>query len=163
MFNNALGSHSRLRRGPWVAYAAALWACVFATFHIIWAAGSYPLLDDEQTRVAFATPWKWAFDVVVAGICVVAVPVALAPVMSWGQHVPRRLIYTLAWIGTTLLILRAVASLFQAGYLVAVGRFSARSHGHLGTVVLPGCHSVQPEHVACETLEEWKGHRLKRA
>ena len=112
-----------LRLGHWVAYAAALWAAVFASFHIVWAAGWYPLLDAEQARIAFATPWKWAYDVVVAGMCVIAVPVALAPVRSWGQHVPRRLIYVLAWIGSALLVLRSVASLVQAGYLAATGRF----------------------------------------
>lgn len=114
---------SRQPVGPWVAYAAALWASVFAVFHIVWAAGWYPLLDAEKARVAFANPWKWAYDVVVAGMCVIAVPVALAPVASWGEHLPRRLIYALAWIGSTLLALRATASLVQAGYLIAVGRF----------------------------------------
>jgi hypothetical protein len=116
-------SYYRFRIGRWVAYAAALWALVFGTFHIVWAAGWYPLLDAEQARVAFATPWKWAYDVVVAAMCLIAVPVALAPVMSWGQHASRRLIYTLAWIGSTLLVLRSVASLIQTAYLVATGRF----------------------------------------
>ena len=116
-------SDSRFRVGPWVAYAAALWAFVFAVFHIVWAAGWYPLLDAEQARVAFATPWKWAYDVVVAAMCVVAVPVALASVMSWGRRLPRGLIYAFAWIGSTLLVLRSVGSLVQAGYLVARGRF----------------------------------------
>jgi hypothetical protein len=109
--------------GPWVAYAAALWAAVFAVFHIIWGAGWYPLLDAEQARIAFANPWKWAYDVLIAVICVIAVPVALAPVMSWGRHLPRRLTYTLAWIGSALLVLRSTASLIQAGYLLGVGRF----------------------------------------
>jgi hypothetical protein len=120
---------SRLRVGPWVAYAAALWASVFAIFHIIWAAGWYPLLNAEEARVAFATPWKWAYDVFVAAMCVIAVPVALAPVMSWGQYAPRRVIYTLAWIGTALLLLRSVASLVQAGYLVAAGRIRITAIG----------------------------------
>ena len=120
---------SRRRGGPWVAYAAALWASVFAVFHIIWAAGWYPLLDAEQARIAFAIPWKWAYDVVIAGMCVVAVPVALAPVSSFGQHVPRRLIYTLAWIGSALLVLRSAASLVQTGYLVATGRFRFAAMG----------------------------------
>ena len=122
-------SDSGPRIGPWVAYAAALWAAVFAIFHIVWAAGWYPLLDAEQARVAFATPWKWAYDVAVAIMCVIAVPVALAPVMSWGQHVSRRLIHTLAWIGTALLVLRSVASLVQAGYLTATGRFRVADMG----------------------------------
>src|SRR5262249_16402644 len=114
---------SRKPIGICVAYAAALWAAVFAVFHIIWAAGWYPLLDAEGARIAFATPWKWTFDVVVAAMCVIAVPVALAPVMSWGPRAPRLLIYTLACIGTTLLLLRLAAALVQTGYLLAVGRF----------------------------------------
>ena len=114
---------SRQPVGIWVAYAAALWAAVFAVFHIIWAAGSYPLLDAEATRIAFATPWKWTFDVVVAAMCVVAVPVALAPVMAWGRRAPQRLVYRLAWIGSALLVLRLTAALGQTAYLIAVGRF----------------------------------------
>ena len=110
-----------LQRG--VAYAAALWAAVFAVFHIIWAAGWYPLLHAEGARSAFATPWKWWFDVVVAVMCVVAVPMVLAPVSRWGQHLPRRVIYTLACVGSTLLVLRAGASLVQVGYFAATDRF----------------------------------------
>ena len=106
-----------------MAFAAALWASVFAVFHIIWAAGWYPLLNAEQARIAFAVPWKWAYNAVVAGMCLAAVPVALAPVMSWNHHVPRRLIYTLALVGSTLLILRAGASLIQVAYLAATDRF----------------------------------------
>ena len=106
-----------------LAYAAAVWAFVFAVFHIIWAFGLYPLLNAETARMAFATPWKWAYNVVVAGMCLVAVPVALAPVMSWGQRLPRRAIFTLACIGTTLLIVRAGASLIQLAVFAATGRF----------------------------------------
>jgi hypothetical protein len=117
------GSISRLRIGPWVAYAAAFWALVFACFHIVWAIGWYPPLDAEGAREAFANPWKWAYDVLVAARCIIAVPVALAPVMSWGQRGPRRLIYSLAWIGSALLVLRSVASLMQASYFIVTGRF----------------------------------------
>jgi uncharacterized protein DUF3995 len=122
-------SNSRLRVGPWAAYAAAIWATVFAVFHIVWASGWYPLLDAAPARIAFATPWKWAFDVVVAIMCVIAVPVVLAPVMSWGHRAPRRLVHTLAWIGSVLLVLRSVASLVQVGYLIAAGRFRIADMG----------------------------------
>jgi hypothetical protein len=107
----------------WAAYAAALWAFVFACFHIIWALGWYPLLDADGARVAFATLWKWSFDVVVAVMCVIAVPVALAPVMAWGSRVPPRLIHILAMIGTVLLVLRSVASLTQIAYFATTGQF----------------------------------------
>ena len=116
-------SDSQDRGARWAGYSAALWAAVFAVFHVIWAAGWYPLLDAEQARVAFATPWKWTYDVVVAIMCVIAVSVALAPVMSWGRRTPRRVIYTVAWIGSALLIVRAAASVIQALYLVTAGRF----------------------------------------
>jgi uncharacterized protein DUF3995 len=116
-------SHNSQLGGPWVAYAAALWASVFAVFHIVWAAGWYALLDAGQARIAFATPWKWTFDVLVAAMCVIAVPVALAPVVSWGRRIPPRLIYILAWAGSALLVVRSAGSVVQAGYLVATGRF----------------------------------------
>jgi hypothetical protein len=114
---------------------------VFAVFHIIWAAGWYPLLDAEQTRIAFANPWKWGFDVLIAIMCIIAVPVALAPIMPWGAQLPPRLVYGLALTGTTLLALRSVASLVQTGYLVAVGRFRFAIMGvwewwfHLGAIL----------------------------
>jgi len=101
-----------------------LWAAVFAVFHFIWAAGWYPLLNAEGARAAFATPWKWTFDVVVAGICIVAVPVALGLVMPWGRRLPYRIVYRLAWIGSALLLLRLAAASIQTCYLIAVGRFS---------------------------------------
>ena len=107
---------------PWPAYAAALWALIFGVFHFIWAAGWYPLLDAEQARIAFAVPWKWAYDVLAGLMCLIAVPVALAPVMRWGRQVPRRLLLSLAVIGTSLLVLRAVASILQTGYLLIAGR-----------------------------------------
>src|SRR5574341_913336 len=142
MMSNDTPVHDSLQfAGPWVAYAAALWALVFAVFHIVWAAGWYPLLDAEGARIAFANPWKWAFDMLVAIMCLIAVPVALAPVMSWGRHLPRRLIYALACIGTARLVLRSTASLVQTGYLISVGRFHFADMGiwewwfHLGTIL----------------------------
>ena len=106
-------SHAR------IAYAAAGWALIFALFHIAWAAGWYiGLADKEASRIAFARPFTWWYDVVVAGMCVVAVPVSLALFSPWGRRVPRRGLMTLAWIGTMLLVLRAVASVVHTVYLI---------------------------------------------
>lgn len=113
----------------WVAIAAAGWAAVFAGFHIAWAGGWYLLLDAEQARIAFATPWKWAFNAVVAAMCVVAAPVSLALGTSLGDRLPRRLYVTLAWIGTSLLVLRGVASFIQVMYGLAAGRISLNRVG----------------------------------
>lgn len=113
----------------WIACAAACWALIFGAFHIVWAAGWYVGLDPEQARIAFAKPWMAVYDVVVAGMCIVAVPVALALAMAWGQRLPRSLLSALAWTGTSLLVLRAVASLVQAAYLLVTGQFVLRQMG----------------------------------
>jgi hypothetical protein len=118
-----------LRKQLSIAYAAACWALVFAAFHIVWAAGWYIGLDPVQAQAAFAVPWKLAYDLVVAGMCIVAVPVALAMAMPWGQRLPRRLLKTLAYTGTGLLVLRALASLIQAIYLLVVGQFTFQDMG----------------------------------
>ncbi|MGE0131453.1 MAG: hypothetical protein AB7U82_25505 [Blastocatellales bacterium] len=110
-------------RHRWIAYAAACWALIFAVFHIVWAAGWYILLDPVEAAAAFASPWMLAYDLVVAGMCMVAVPVALALALPRGRRVPRRLLLPLALIGVGLLALRAVASLVQVAYFAAIGRF----------------------------------------
>ena len=114
-------SYSR-SRVPWAAYGAALWALIFAVFHVIWATGWYIGLDPEQARIAFAKTSFLVYDLVVAGVCAFAVPVALALALPWGRRLPRRLVGLFAWSGTGLLVLRS-ASVVQVVYLVASGRF----------------------------------------
>ena len=111
-----------MTRGESVAYAAALWALIFAIFHFVWAAGWYPLLS-EGAQEAFAVPWKWTFNFLIAWMCAIAVPVVLATVMPWGHRSPRRLVHAILITGTTLVVLRAVASVIQVGYFVATGQF----------------------------------------
>ncbi len=108
-------------RGSWTAYAASLWALIFAVLHLVWAAGWYIGLDAEQARKAFDRTWFMVYDLVVAGMCALAVPVALALVQPWGRRLPRRLVGVLAWGGTALLLLRAGGSVVQGLYLAATG------------------------------------------
>ncbi|MGH7471256.1 MAG: DUF3995 domain-containing protein [Longimicrobiales bacterium] len=122
-------SKSRWGAHRWIAFAAASWALIFGIFHVLWASGRYVGLDAEQARIAFARPWFLVYDLVVAAMCVIAVPVALALGMPWGRRVSRRVLGFLAWTGTILLGLRSCASLIQTGYLMAVGRFSLRDFG----------------------------------
>lgn len=110
-------------RDAWAAYAAALWALIFAFFHVIWAAGWYVGLEPEPARIAFAKTPFLVYDLVIAGMCAFAVPVALALAMPWGRRVSRRLVGLFAWIGTGLLVVRSVASVVQTVYLVASGQF----------------------------------------
>lgn len=119
----ARGRGANAPRFGWAAYAAAIWALIFALFHIIWAFGWYVGLNAEEARVAFARPVLYAYDVVVAGMCLVAVPVALAIAQPWGRRVPRRLVGFFVWTGTGLLVLRSVASIIQVLYLAVAGQF----------------------------------------
>jgi hypothetical protein len=112
----------------WTGYAAAAWAAIFAVFHLIWATGWYVGLAQEPARTAFAKRWFLIYDLTVAGVCLFAVPVALALVMPWGRRLPRRLVGFFAWTGTALLVLRS-GSLVQAGYMMANGRFSLQAMG----------------------------------
>jgi hypothetical protein len=93
--------------------------------HIVWAAGWHVGLRAEDAQKAFAQPWFIAYDVLVAGICALAVPVALALVQPWGRRVPRGLVGFFAWGGTALLVLRGGASIIQALHNVFNGRFVA--------------------------------------
>lgn len=107
----------------WFGFAAAAWALVFAALHIAWAAGSYIGLNAEQARAAFEYPPFFAYDIVVAAMCLIAAPVALALVQPWGRRVPRTLLAVLAWTGSVLLILRSTGSIVQSLYRIATGTF----------------------------------------
>ena len=96
---------------------------IFGIFHLIWASGWYVGLDAEQARIAFAKTFTLVYDLVVAGICIVAVPVALGLTMPWGRRLPQRLLGVVAWIGSGLLVIRSVASIVQTVYLIVVERF----------------------------------------
>jgi hypothetical protein len=116
-------------KGAWAGYGAALWALIFAVFHIIWATGWYIGLDSEQARIAFAQTPFLVYDLVVAGMCVFAVAVALALAMPWGRRLPRQLVGLFAWAGTGLLVLRSVASVVQTAYLIGSGQFVVEPRG----------------------------------
>lgn len=106
----------------WVGYAAALWALLFAGFHAVWATGWYVGLAETPAATAFAKRWFLIYDLVVAGLMAVGVPVALALFQPWGDRVPRRPLGFLAWTGTGLLALRGGGGVVQSLYFLATGR-----------------------------------------
>lgn len=112
-------------KGSWAGYGAALWALIFAALHVVWAAGWYVGLPEEEARKAFQQTWFLVFDLVVAGMCALAILVALALVQPWGRRLPRWLLSLLAWGGTGLLVLRGGGGVIQTVYLVVTGRYVA--------------------------------------
>jgi len=111
------------RLSPWAGYAAAGWAFVFTFLHVAWALGWYIALSEDVARVAFDRTWKLIYDIVIAGMCALAVVVALALVQPWGRRVPERWLSALAWSGTALLVARGGGGLIQTAYLLARGRY----------------------------------------
>jgi hypothetical protein len=111
---------------PWAGYCAASWALSFAVLHIVWAAGWHIGLQAEQARKAFEQHWFLAYDLVVAILCLIAVPVALALVQPWGHRLPRWALGLLAWGGTAFLALRSGTSIMQIVYKIAKGTFAAQ-------------------------------------
>jgi hypothetical protein len=109
-------------KGSLVGYAAANWALIFAALHIVWAMGWYVGLDHELARQAFQRRWSLVYDLVAAGLCLLAFAVALALVQQWGRRLPFSMLGVLAWAGTGLLALRGVAGVAQDVYLAAVDR-----------------------------------------
>jgi hypothetical protein len=109
-------------RDSWTGYAAALWALIFAVLHVVWALGWYVGLDQELARQAFQRRWFLGYDLVVAGLCAVAVWVALALIQPWGKRFRRSLVSALAWCGTTVLVLRGGAGALQTAYVATTGR-----------------------------------------
>jgi len=116
-------------KGSWFGYGAALWALIFAALHVAWALGWYVGLEQESARKAFQRRWFFVYDLVAAGLCVVAFAVALALAQQWGQRIPYSVVWTLAWAGTALLALRGAAGVAQDVYLAA-------SDGHLPTAAV---------------------------
>lgn len=105
----------------WIEYGAALWALVFVLLHVAWAFGWYIGLDAGEARKAFERGWFLAYDLIAAGLCLLAVAVALALVRSWGRKMSRRLLVAAVWSCAVILLLRGGAGAVNAVYLAIVG------------------------------------------
>lgn len=110
--------------GRFVEYAAAAWAGIFSALHVAWAAGWYVGLPATEAEVAFARGWFWTYNLIVAGACLLGFLVALAFVEPWGRRLPRPLLRGVAWIGTCVLVARAIGSLLQLTYRLLKGRYA---------------------------------------
>ena len=95
----------------WVAYAACVWALLFAAPHLWWALGvraGFPG-GDPSYEFFFSSWWRAVFNLLVITLSALMV-VITGSLMR--QSVPvrrRRVLLTLAWIGSGLLTLRGVA------------------------------------------------------
>ena len=93
----------------WFAYAACTWALLFATPHLWWALGvraGFPG-GDSSYEFFFGSWWRPLFNLLVIILSALMVVITRS---LMGQRVRRRrVLLTLAWIGSALLTLRGVA------------------------------------------------------
>jgi Protein of unknown function (DUF3995) len=118
-FTTSKATASDSAKRTWVGYGAALWALIFAALHVAWAMGFYVGLDQPSARQAFQRRWFLVYDLIAAGLCVLALAVALALVQKWDSQLPYSLLRMLAWGGTALLALRGGAGIAQDVYVAA--------------------------------------------
>ncbi|WP_338258503.1 DUF3995 domain-containing protein [Dictyobacter halimunensis] len=99
----------------WAGYAALGWVIVFLVFHVYWAfGGRFGLGDASAPLPAFPhSVGAWLFTIIVFGMFVLGIIVPLAIVQSWESVFPRWMFLTACWIGSIVLIVRAVASMID--------------------------------------------------
>ena len=115
----------RVGRSPflvWSAYAAAVWAFVFAALSFYWALGGSFLVRTQSPQIVglTANPWFLAVVWLTGLLKLVAGFVALSLVQRWGRRVPVWLRQTAAWGIGLVLTLYGGANLAVRG-LMALG------------------------------------------
>jgi hypothetical protein len=88
-----------IRKRDLIVYATAAWAFIFSIFHFIWAMGWYVGLNAKEAEKAFAKPLFFAFDLLIAVMCAIAVPIALVFVRPWEKGKLRKC-FSLDWNNT---------------------------------------------------------------
>lgn len=99
---------SGVRRRTWAAYAAAVWAGVFAVISLYWALGGMVGIDTVGGEIEeLARSGATAASVLAWGAAllkVAGVVFALALVRPWGRIFPRALMLVAGWAATAVLI-----------------------------------------------------------
>lgn len=108
------------------AHAASVWSVLFGAIHVVWALAYYywPAFGrvtlGRNFESMFSRPGFLAYDIVVAGLFVLAGTLALAVVRPWGAGVPRWILSAGLWTAAVLLGLRGAAGVV-ADLLVVSG------------------------------------------
>ena len=126
-------------RSMWVAYAASVWAFLFALPSFYWAAGGTGGLDSivspDLVRLAHhRVPWFVAVLWITGAMKAFAGLIALAMVRRWGRIFPGWMLLILAWGAGTLLAWHG-ALFVGAGSLMLGGFVSGPPNPGLWAVV----------------------------
>jgi len=102
-------------RAPWAGYAAFAWVVVFFAFHVYWEFGGRFGFGDQTDPLPErgGSIAAWLFTVLTLLAFPVGALVALATVQSWGRKIPRRLLLSLLWAGSLVLVLRGGGSMLE--------------------------------------------------
>lgn len=101
----------------WITYAASAWAALFAAPHVWWALGisaGFPG-GEANHRLMMTTPWRYAYDIIVVLLSILAILIARTLQQPPNKVVHRWVSHSAAWIACGLLTLRGVAGLVVDG------------------------------------------------
>jgi hypothetical protein len=100
-----------------ISYATCIWAAGFAAPHTWWALGyatGFPG-GPANHHLMMTTGWRYAFDVVVIALSLVAVVLTLVLLRPTALVAGRAMLHAATWIGAGMLFVRGVAGLVVDG------------------------------------------------
>lgn len=115
-------AEGRTHRTTWFAYAACIWAFIFAAFSFYWAAGGMigaETLGEGIARLAAARDPELITLTWITGVLkVIAGLLALALVQRWGHVFPRWLLRLAAWGAGLLFLGYGIANVIQHAMMI---------------------------------------------
>jgi hypothetical protein len=112
MMNDAVPRYRR-----WITWASCAWAILFAAPHTWWALGNSAGFPGGEAnhQLMMRSAWRYAYDVIVIALSVLAVLIALKLLRPPHQLRRRWIPYSAAWIACGMLTLRGVAGMVVDG------------------------------------------------
>lgn len=100
-----------------VIHFAALWALIFALFHLAWAFGGYIGLDAEPAGKAFQQNWFRIYNIIAFILCILAMLTARALI----KNQRNTFVTLIGWACAVTLVLRGGLGLIKCVYLLTGG------------------------------------------
>jgi hypothetical protein len=115
-------AEGRSKRTTWFAYAASIWAFVFAALSFYWAAGGMvgaETLGEGIARLAAARDNELIIVTWITGVLkVIAGLLALALVQRWGRVFPHWLLRLAAWSAGLLFLGYGIVNVIQHAMMI---------------------------------------------
>ena len=118
-------------RARWTAAAGWLGALGYGGLKAVWAFGAtVGVADPQQLRPAGTSATAWVVEnLATVALAALAALILLALVTPWGARLPARIVRTLGWLGTVMVIPGGVGLAETLDYIAGTHAFGAVSLG----------------------------------